>query len=390
MQLKDIGIQKSGDKKFEYEGFLLPESPSGFPKGYKVVSFLIEPSRLLEQSYVLRKDGWRDRDCLYQRLLIKNKIKNMRKYLTDENRVFINNIIVTLPNNTKIFDSTGEQLKTAEINKMETIKIQLNRELNSIGIVDGQHRLFTYHEGFDRADEYIGLLREKQHLLLTGIIYPSNISELEKTKFEAKLFLEINDKQTRTKGDLKQSIETIVDPFSPIAVAKRIITNLGQTGPLTGLLEEYFFDKGKIKTTSIVSYALRHIVKFKGEDSLYKIWTQIDKEKLNEKQDKKLLEGHIQFCTNEINRFISGFKINIPDEMWTLDKKKSRVLTTTTINGLVFCLRKLIENDMTGDFEYYKKKFMNIKIDFKPGKFQYKSSHWKDLGEEIFKQCFSK
>jgi DGQHR domain-containing protein len=389
LKLKDIGLQKSGDDKRTYSGFLLPESPSGFPKGYKVVSFLIEPSRLLEQSYVLRKDSWRDKDCLYQRLLIKNKISSMRAYLTEENRVFINNIIVTLPSNTEIFDRDGNQLKVSEINQMQLINIQLDKELNTIGIIDGQHRVFTYHEGMDKAEKNISILRDKQHLLLTGIIYPENISDLEKTKFESKLFLEINDKQARAKGDLKQAIETIVYPFLPTAIAKKILINLGQSGHLTDLLEEHFYDVGKIKTTSIVSYGMKHIVKLSGNNTLFSIWLNPDKEKLLEQKDTRLLDSYIDFCTKEINNFISGFRMNIPKEMWTPDKKTSRVLTTTTINGLIFCLRKAIENKKTGDIDFYKEKFSSLKINFTREKFGYKSSHWKSLGEEIYSQCFS-
>jgi hypothetical protein len=272
---------------------------------------------------------------------------------------------------------------------MQLIKIQIDNELNTIGIIDGQHRVFTYHEGMDNADEKISTLRKKQHLLLTGIIYPENISDLEKTKFEAKLFLEINDKQARAKGDLKQAIETIVDPFSPTAIAKKIIINLGQTGHLTNLLEEHFYDDGKIKTTSIVSYGMKHIVKLSGNDTLFSIWLNPDKEKLLEQKDTRLLDSYIDFCTKEINNFISGFRMNIPKEMWTPDKKTSRVLTTTTINGLIFCLRKAIENKKTGDIDYYKEKFSSLKIDFTPEKFGYKSSHWKGLGEKIYSQCFS-
>lgn len=390
LNLKDIGLQKSGGDKSTYSGFLLPESPSGFPRGYKIVTFLIEPSRLLEQSYVLRKDSWRDKDCLYQRLLIKDKINSMRAYLTDENRVFINNIIVTLPSNTEIYDISGKQLKVSDLKQRQDVNIQLEKELNTIGIIDGQHRVFTYHEGMDNAEKHISILREKQHLLLTGIIYPENITELEKTQFEAKLFLEINDKQARAKGYLKQAIETIVDPFSPTAMAKKIIINLGQTGQLTDLLEEHFYDVGKIKTTSIVSYGMKHIVKLKGNDTLFNIWTNENKEKLLEQKDKVLLDSYIDFCTNEINNFISGFRMNIPKEMWTPDQKISRVLTATAINGLIFCLRKAIENKKTGNLDYYNEKFSNVKnINFTPENFAYKSSHWKSLGEDIYSQCFS-
>ena len=389
--IKDIGVQKSATSEHSYQAFLLPESPSGFPSGYKVVSFLIEPSRLIEQCYVLRKDGWQDRDCLYQRLLVKNKIVSMREYLTDEGRVFVNNIVVTLPSDTGVFDENGKQIEVSSIEEMQSVDIKIKREFSSIGIIDGQHRVFSYHEGTDKADKTISILREKQHLLLTGIIYPKRTTEMEKIKFEAKLFLEINDRQTRAKGYLKQAIEAIVNPFSPIAIGKSVVTNLGQTGPLTGLLEEYFYDRRKIKTTSIVSYGLKHIVNIKGDHSLFSIWRMHNKKKLYKEKykekDKELLGEYIEFCTKKINDILSGFKMNIPT-MWTTDKKVSRALTTTTINGLIFCLRKLIENKKTGSLEFYSEKFKKLDINFKPSEFKYRSSHWKSLGEKIYEQCF--
>jgi DGQHR domain-containing protein len=402
--LKDIGFQQSATEPLEYSGFLLPESPSGFPEDYKIVSFLIQPQRLLEQAYVLRKDSWRDRDCLYQRLLIKNKIKNMRKYLQDENRVFVNNIIVTLPGDTVITDSESKKLIEEELDIMQIVTIKLKKEFNTIGIVDGQHRVFTYHEGRDDADALIAKLREKQHLLLTGIIYPKDISESDRIKFEAQLFLEINDKQTRTRGDLKQAIQTIVAPYSTDAIAKNIILKMGETGPLTGCLEEHFYDKGKIKTTSIVSYGLKHIVRIDGEHSLFTLWQHQDKQKVSTKaeavlknksktriteEDKLLLTAYENYCANVIDTFIKAFKDKIEKGMWVNDNKLSRVLTTTTINGLIFCLRKLIENNKIKDGEYYRQGFSNLKINFKPEFFRYKSSHWKALGDEIYKQCFS-
>ncbi len=388
VSLKDIGFTRASRDFYDYHGFFLPESPTGFPKGHMLVSFLVEPKVLLEQSYVLRKDSWLDYECLYQRLLIPNKIRKMREYLDKEGRVFINNIIITLPPDTEIYDRNKKQLNITDISKRQDIVIRIPRELDNIGIIDGQHRVFSYHEGLDKADKKISLLREKQHLLLTGIIYPNNIDEYKRIKFEAQLFLEINDKQTRARADLKQAIETIVNPYSVTAISKRILTNLSNTGPLTGQLEEYFYDTRKIKTSSIVSYGLNHLVKFIGQDSLFSVWSNPDKSKLLDGEDRELLELYIDYCTKKINDFLIGFRKNISDEMWTLDKKLSRVLTTTTINGLINCLRKLIENNKLGDIDYYNKKLKNMKINFSPIKFPYKSSHWKALGEKIYFDCF--
>ncbi|MDD5765141.1 MAG: DGQHR domain-containing protein [Candidatus Marinimicrobia bacterium] len=385
---QDIGINHGKELK-TISGSVLPESPSGFPKGFKVITFYIDPETLIELSYVMRKDGWQDNDSLYQRMIIKNKIFSMREYLSIEKRVFINNIIVTLPSSTK-FEQNGNVVLLSDLTKTEPIELQIPKEFNSIGIIDGQHRVFAYHEGQDKYEKEISKKRKKQNLLVTGIIYPEELSHFDQTKFEAKLFLEINDKQNKTKSELKQAIETIVNPFSVIAISKSIILKLGISGALTDLLEVHFFDKGKIKTASIVSYGLRHIVKLTENDSLFSIWTHPDKLELLNYNDRILLNGYIDFCTGEINNFLNAFKkYQTKNHMWISDQKSSRVLTTTTINGIIFCLRKILqEKKVTYTFNDYEKKLENLNIDFHPDNFLYKSSHWKDLGEDIYKQCF--
>jgi len=310
----------------------------------------------------------------------------MRHYLAKEKRVYTNNIIVTLPSDSSIEDENGRKIITKRATKITPVTIQIPERFNAIGIIDGQHRVYSYHEGFDDMDHTIGILRKKQHLLVTGILYPENIRQEKKQEFEAKLFLEINDKQKPVKGDLKQAIERIINPFSSIVIAKAVISRLAASGPLMGLLEVHFYDTSKIKTTSIVSYGLKHIVGLDAENSLYKIWNYKGKDKA--KHQITCLKNYIDFCEEKIAAFIDGFKINIPDNLWTSDKKASRVLTTTTINGLIFCLRLLIKNNKLGNFEYYKRSFENMDIDFRANHFNYKSSHWKDLGEMLYSQCF--
>ena len=271
-------------------------------------------------------------------------------------------------------------------NKITPISIKIPREFNSIGIIDGQHRLYAYHEANDRLDNEIGKLRERQHLLVTGIVYPSEISESKRQEFEALLFLEINDRQKRVKGDLKQAIERIINPYSAIAIAKAVVAGLASSGPLVGKLEMHFYDTRRIKTTSIVSYGMKHIVGLESEHSLFKVWRGGGKR--NIRRSKSLLDKYVNYCISEINKLICGFKDALPSGMWTTDKKVSRALTTTTINGLIFCLRKLIENRKTGDYDYYKREFEKMMVDFEPEKFVYKSSNWKSLGEKIYYDCF--
>lgn len=387
-----IGNAKSASAGDMYTALVLPETPSGFPKGHLLISFLIDPNTLLQQSYVLRKDGWLDNDCVYQRILVKNKILNMRDYLTKEGRVFVNNVIVTLPDDVQFYDKNGKVVTPPMPGRSikDPIKFSIPRVASNIGIIDGQHRVFSYHEGDDAHEKQISQMRETQHLLVTGIMYPEKLSQDDRTRFEAKLFLEINDKQTRTKAALRQVIGTIVNPFSEISIAKMVVNELAKRDPMKDVLEQHFFDTGKLKTTSIVSYGMKHVVKLSGTDSFYNIWSNSKKNALANGKNRKLLNQYVEFCSDEINVFLRAFKKNIPDKMWTVDQKMSRVLTATTITGVIHCMRVLIEKNKRGDFGYYDKGFRKLtgKIDFTPERFTYKSSHWKDLGDKIYDICF--
>jgi DGQHR domain-containing protein len=400
LQSQDIGVETGLPEK-TYNGFILPESPSGFPSGFKVVTFYIDPDTLMLLSYVLRKDGWGDNENLYQRMISRAKIKSMRQYLGQEDRVFINNVIVSLPPTTKILNENGDQLNPQNVKKTTPIKVKIPEVFNSIGIIDGQHRVFAYHEGSDTFETDIAPKRKKQQLLVTGVVYPDSVSEEKQTEFEAKLFLEINDKQTRTRADLRQAIEAIVNPFSVIAISQSVMTKLAADSPLCGFLEEHQFDRGKLKSSSIVSYGLRHIVKCEGDDTLFKLWKHPDKELLAtavkfassgkkdfDKPVSGVLDDYIQFCAKEVKNILIGYKLGVPSELWTLDRKRSRALSTTAINGVVFCLRMLLQMNKTTDLDGYKKSFKKLQIDYAPKKFKFKSSHWKDLGERILSECF--
>jgi DGQHR domain-containing protein len=388
IDLAKFGIQTSASAETTYGGLYLPETPSGFTKGHKVVSLLMDPKTLLERTYVLRADGWKDSDALYQRLLVKNKIKEMRQYLRKEGRVFVNNVIVTFPHDTTL--SHNGTLITADDSTLRTavipVDIRLPHRLASIGIVDGQHRIFAYHEGTDELEPYIAKLRVKQHLLVTGIVYPKSIATETAQQFEAKLFLEINDKQKRVRGDLKQAIEMIVTPRSAVAIAKAVVNSLAASQPFLDILETHAFDVGKLKTTSIVSYGLKYIVDPERDDSMFSRWK--DTKKASFLTSRDALSAYISYCTSALRQYFNAFKEHVGDDMWTTDREKSRVLNATSINGLVFAMRRILENGPPPSFEECRKKFKKLTVSFEPSHFRFKSSHWKDLGERIFKDCF--
>lgn len=373
-------------QKISYQGFLLPEKNSSYPNGYKIVSFYVDPDSLLKKSFVLRKNGWVDPDLSYQRILDKKKIRDMRKYLSQDKRVYLGNIIATLPSTAKINDiKTDDQLKENEQSEIKPINILLPEEYNVVGLIDGQHRIYSYHEGNDPYDEAIKNLRNKQNLLVTGIIYPDNVSSKERILFESKLFLEINSKQTNVKSELIQEIELIVNPFSPIAIAKAIVVKLSKVGALKDKLEEHVFDDGKkIKISSIISYGLKPLIKKDGNDSLFTHWKEKkEKENLFNEKNYTYLTDYIDYCVDEVNLILNAIRKN-SYPFWVVGDEK-RILTPTSINGFLKCLRLILANNIQRDFAFYEEKFLEIKtFPF----VEYKSSQWNQLGIDLYNRFF--
>jgi DGQHR domain-containing protein len=368
-----------------YDGSVLPESSSSFPPDYKVVSFYIDPDALLPRAYVLRNEGWRDESGVYQRMILKKKIDSIREYLHKQHRVFVNNIVVTLPPETKILDEHGDTVPVKKLTKTSLVSIQIPRQFNSIGLIDGQHRVLSYHEG-GKYDSEISLLRKKQNLLATGIIYPSAVNSEAKARFEAKLFLEINSTQAAAKSDLKQAISLLLTPSSEISLAKRIVNFMNRHGPLEGRFVKYSFEKDKLKTTSIVSYGVRNLIRFQGSDSLFSVWTNPAKADVREGDDATA-ELYVKYCAREINLLLSALKDNLSEARWTTSNKvPGRVLSTTVVNGVIVCLRHIVDAGKEREIDIYRKRLKGVDS-FNFG--EYRSSQYGALGSALFSKYFS-
>ncbi len=394
LKYEDIGAIKvsGGNKreKSEYSGFLLPDSNSSYPQGYQVVSFYADPFSLLQKSFVLRKNGWEAPNLSYQRLLDSKKIKAMRKYLSGSKRVYVNNIIATLPSSARILDhDSGSELKVEDKASVKAVKVLLPNEYNVVGLIDGQHRVFSYHEGNDAQDAEIRKLRVKQNLLVTGIIHPAGLDEAERASFEAKLFLEINDRQTRVKSALTQEIELLVNPYSITATARAVIAKLSKTGPLEGKLEEHVFDNvKKLKISSIVSYGLKPLIKKEGDDSLYSAWDDAEAKsdmaliaRSDSGRNKRRIahEKYVDFCVQEINVFLRAIRRSLRGA-WEVEHEE-KCLTPTSLNGYLKCFRLVISSSIERTEESYDRILENIAtVDIK----LYKSSQWNALGTALF------
>lgn len=388
-----------------FSGHILPEEKSSFKEGYKIISFYIDAASLLKRAYVLRQEGWRKKENVgyYQRMLDSKKIVGMRRYLSTEGRVFINNIITTISENDIkmyndenrqeeiVIDENGDFVGDNKRTNVTPAYVEILNKCNIIGIIDGQHRTFAYHEGDDTYENSIKRLRKIQNLLVTGIIFPKTETQENRLKFEAGLFLEINSNQKKVGQLIQQEIQMQIMPFSNIAVGKRILNMLNDHGPLANMIELYSYEKGKIKTASIVSFGLKPLIKFdqSKSDSFYSIWDNEDKIDLSEKncQNYTLLDDYIKFCVKGINEILSAFKSCIKNQEWKpyCAKTSSGVLTVTFINGVLNLVRLLIENNKIDGIDNYRKKLESIdEFNIK----QYKSSQYRRMGEDIYNRYF--
>jgi DGQHR domain-containing protein len=368
-----------------YEGSILPESHSGFPSGYKIVSFYVDAAALLARTYVLRRDGWRGSLQAYQRMVHATKIESIRKKLKNDHRVFVNNIIATLPPSVKPEGEDGVTIDIKTLTSTAPVRIRLPLVANSIGLIDGQHRLYSYYESRD-DDKEIAKLRDQQNLLVTGIIYPSNVEKAARERFEAALFLSINANQTNAPTALRQEIEVFLTPYSPTAIGRQVMQKLAKSGPLSGHVEQYFFDKNKLKTSSIVSFGLGPLIKLGGNDSLFKIFHHPDKNKIESGKSDEALEAYLQFATSKINIFLGAVRANVESARWTPDARvKSRILTVTYINSFLITLRRLVEAEVDIEFEGMKKSLEKIgEFKFK----EYHSSQYARMATKIYETYF--
>ena len=105
---------------------IYPDSVTGFNNGIRMVSFMMRPSDLIENSFVLRKDGWEQNVDLYQRLITPKRIKSIRDFVVNNKTTFLNNIIVTLPPNVEFYKK--ENGKRSPINIDDITKYNNNVE----------------------------------------------------------------------------------------------------------------------------------------------------------------------------------------------------------------------------------------------------------------------
>lgn len=324
------------------------------------------PEELLETGRVYRygdllmamEDKSSNSDA-YQRILIKDKIKNIAENFLCDNKwvIFPNTIVVVL--------SRGSSKKGT--------KLLIPKEYASIDIIDGQHRVFAYaHESISDNT------RQNARILATVINFKTtNVQDINKSA--AKLFWEINSAQTTVKHDLLYLIKYGgLGDTDPTALAGEIIRRVDKgKSSLANVLKAHpirpknKFEKPPIPIVSIVEEIsnLIDLKKHKENNTLIQISKFLGGSIKKYEKDSELL---IEHAKNKIGDFFNDVQKIFPLD-WSKDSK-SDILSSNYLAAfvkLLFTLRieKQLTRIQTEDrLKIIKKKLGDDGVIFEKGK----------------------
>lgn len=386
----DIGLPASGHDNTSINApIIYPKSFTGVAHDIRIVSFMMSAEDLLNTCYVIRKDNWAKSIWLYQRLIEKNKIKGIRDFIEKKGEAFYNNIIVGLPDCVRFCDENGNYKTIDEINDFNcNYTLTIPKEMNSICVIDGQHRIFAHYEsGNDSSQERkIRILRKKLHLLVTGLIFPSGMDEQERMRKQSEIFLDINSNAKPVSPNVLLHIKRIQNPIGDESLAQFVIEKLNEKGIFQNMLQLSSLDSGRIKTASIVRFALRQLVTVNPTEekpSLFTYWNG-DKEALR-KMNAEAIDEYIAFCRKILELYFSAINKSFKAQ-W--DDKSSKLLSVIAINGFIIALTRQLRINGIHDFDYYYNIFNSWDYDFSKDAFPFTSSQYRKFSTVILEHAF--
>lgn len=225
----------------------------------ELYSFTITPTELLQSCVVYRKAQGNSK--AYQRMLKKERLKNIRDFVSESNALLPTNIVVHLSDEIGWFpisvpskSNEGRPILLTDPSSCEFGMLTVPLKYASMEIIDGQHRLF----GFSKAD---ATTKEKFNLVVLGI--KGLDVDLRRDTFVA-----INDKSRRMDANLVAYLKYTSDELQCqnnselMAIRLAVELNTRQNSPLKHKIR--LVDKGNEKITlkGISGYDLKGLISF--------------------------------------------------------------------------------------------------------------------------------
>ena len=260
--------------------------------------------------------------------------------------------------------------------------------MNSICVIDGQHRIYAHYvSGVDSKQERrIAELRQQLHLLVTGLVFDKDVKAEERARIQSEIFDDINSNATKVPRTVLTQIKRIKNPIDDESIAQSVIEALNKEGIFRGLMQVSSLDSGRIKTASIVRFALRYLVTVKpaeGKHSLFEYWTG-DKEKLLSIDDREL-QNYVKYCSEILREYFGAVRKNMR-KYW--DDDTSKLLSVISLNGFIIALTRQLGVNGVQDFDFYDQVFSRWSFDFSSEKFPYTSSQYRKFSNEILENAF--
>lgn len=386
---RDVGVARSTTNMAAAQApIIYPQNFVGPIQGCRVVTFMLSAKELIEMSYVLRKEGWVRQSGLYQRLLDKQKMGKIREYIVNNRSSFFNNIIVALPSDAIVLDSQNHTFDLFDLDPQQVgLRLSLPYEYNSICIIDGQHRVYAYHEGGDRED-VVAPLRRDRHLLVTGVMFPANMDAGERVKLQSQIFLDINKNAKPISPDLLIYIQKLQNPLADTSIAQDVLEFMNEHGVLKDQFQKSTLNSKGIKTASIIKFALRYVVAIEDEnnvESLIRYWDG-DKSALR-RNNSVARDAYISFCAEWLNKYFTGVKYAWRAH-WDFDNYTSLLPSVVTINGCLIAYRHQLKVNGLKDVAFFKAKFSRWTKSFAKNTFEYRSSQYGRFAKDLLRTVF--
>lgn len=187
--------------------------------GHTYYSFSIEPEKLLKIGFVLHRNKANENMMpTYQRLIKKNRLKEIHSFIDEDNGYFPNSIIINIvsdKNKNLIFERAANQA-TDSISRIGIL--HLPKKYRSAYIIDGQHRLYGYSNSRYKSTNSI------------PVVALVNLDRSE----QVRLFMQINENQKAVSKDLRNTLDAdlLWDSDSYLdqlkALKSKLAINLGE------------------------------------------------------------------------------------------------------------------------------------------------------------------
>lgn len=305
-------------KVFDKGDLEIPAIRSKYSNKEYCYLFGIQPAKLIPLASVLHRRLNLDEDISenYQRLVKKQKIKEIKKFITEERGVFPTNIIIS-------FETKGRNFFKPLGNRINDIQfgmLTLPRQYQSITIIDGQHRLFAY-DGLEESNK--------------DLIYVVAFHKMKPEK-QVQTFININEKQTKVSASLMWDLyPSILEPSDANYIKARISLlvkklNNDKDSSLNGVIQydsAKYSNKGAKITLESICTAIK-------SENLFSIIEGIlDKNEIKTKRDEILYEV--------FNKYFDSIK-GLDPEHWDRKEKTKNLLRSNQGIGAFIKLQKEI------------------------------------------------